>query len=89
MKSVHSEKLFAAKTYYRETFEGSQHKNKFVVWLMVILDSKLMIENEIMALRKVVHPGIIRLYEVIQERDRLVLIMELVNGIDLYVLVKE
>lgn len=48
-----------------------------------------MITNEIKALRKVIHPGIIRLYEVIQEKDRLILIMELVNGSDLYVLLKE
>lgn len=50
---------------------------------------KLMIKNEIMVLRKVIHPGIIRLYEVIQEKDRLVLIMELVQGGDLYSLIKE
>ena len=43
-----------------------------------------MIQNEIMVLRKVIHPGIIRLYEVIQEKDRLLLVMELVNGGDLY-----
>lgn len=42
-----------------------------------------------MALRKVCHPGIIQLFEVIQEKNRLILIMELVNGTDLYVLLKE
>ena len=48
-----------------------------------------MIKNEIMALRNVIHQGIIRLYEVIQERDKLILVMELVNGGDLYSLIKE
>lgn len=48
-----------------------------------------MIQNEIMVLRKVIHPGIIRLYEVIQEKDRLLLVMELVNGGDLYQQIKE
>ena len=43
-----------------------------------------MIKNEIMALRKVIHPGVIRLYEVIQEKERLILIMEFVQGGDLY-----
>lgn len=48
-----------------------------------------MIKNEIMALRKVIHPGVIRLYEIIQERERLILIMEFVSGGDLYTLIKE
>jgi len=48
-----------------------------------------MIKNEIMALRKVVHPGVIKLYEIIQEKERLILVMELVNGGDLYQLIKE
>jgi serine/threonine protein kinase len=48
-----------------------------------------MIKNEIMALRKVIHPGVIRLYEIIQEKERLILVMELVNGGDLYQLIKE
>lgn len=48
-----------------------------------------MIKNEILALRKMNHPGIIRLYEVIQEKNRLILIMELVHGTDLYVLLKD
>lgn len=43
-----------------------------------------MIKNEIMALRKVSHEGIIRLFEIIQEPERLILVMELVNGGDLY-----
>ncbi len=46
-----------------------------------------MIKNEIMALRKVIHPGIIRLYEVIQEKEKLILIMELVNGGDVRLLI--
>lgn len=48
-----------------------------------------MIKNEIMALRKVIHPGVIRLYEVIQEKERLILIMEFVQGGDLYQLIKD
>lgn len=48
-----------------------------------------MIKNEIMALRRVVHPGIIKLYEIVQEKDRLLLVMELVNGGDLYALIKD
>jgi hypothetical protein len=31
VKSVSSGEMFAAKTYFQETFDGSQHKNKFVV----------------------------------------------------------
>jgi serine/threonine protein kinase len=48
-----------------------------------------MIQNEIMVLRKIRHPNVIRIYEVIQEKDRLILIMEFVSGGDLYQLIKE
>lgn len=43
-----------------------------------------MIKNEIQALRQCKHEGIICLYEVIQDTDILVLIIELVEGGDLY-----
>ncbi|CAD8058391.1 unnamed protein product [Paramecium primaurelia] len=79
VKNLSNEQMFAAKTYFKETFEQSQHKSKFV----------LMIKNEIMVLRKVIHPGIIRLYDVIQEKEKLILIMELVSDGDLYNLIKE
>ena len=48
-----------------------------------------MIQNEIMVLRKISHPNVIKIYEVIQEKDRLILIMEFVSGGDLYLLIKE
>lgn len=34
-------------------------------YTLFLIKVKLMIKNEIMVLRKVIHPGIIRLYEVI------------------------
>ena len=47
-----------------------------------------MIQNEIMALRKVQHANIVQLFEVIQESDRLILIMEYIAGDDLYSFIK-
>lgn len=43
-----------------------------------------MVHNEVQTLKAVKHPGIVRLYEIIQDRDKLVLIMEYVPGGDLY-----
>jgi serine/threonine protein kinase len=42
-----------------------------------------------MALRKVNHPGIVKLFEIIQEGERLILIIEFISGDDLYTLIKE
>ena len=47
-----------------------------------------MIKNEIQALRQCIHVGIIYLHEVIQDTDKLILIIELVSGGDLYELVR-
>lgn len=43
-----------------------------------------MIQNEVMVLASVDHPGIATLYEVYQQTDKVVVIMEHVQGPDLY-----
>jgi serine/threonine protein kinase len=48
-----------------------------------------MILNEIEALRKCQHIAIVKLYEVYQEMDRVILILELVRGIEFYQYLKE
>jgi hypothetical protein len=36
IKSLHKEKYtFAAKTYFKETYENSQHKEKFIVNILI------------------------------------------------------
>jgi serine/threonine protein kinase len=48
-----------------------------------------MVHNEVQVLRSVRHNSIVRLFEIIQDRDKLVLIMEYVPGGDLYSMVKK
>ena len=48
-----------------------------------------MIHNEVSVLRSVKHPGVVKLYEIFQESDKLILVMEFVCGGDLYALVKK
>jgi calcium/calmodulin-dependent protein kinase I len=48
-----------------------------------------MIDNEITVLKKVKHPTLMELYEVFQEKDKLILICEMVKGQELYEYIKD
>ncbi|CAD8143523.1 unnamed protein product [Paramecium octaurelia] len=68
------EQQFAAKVIYRNMFEENKHKDKFIQ----------MVYNEVIALKTLSHPGIEQIYEVYQEKDKLVLIIEYCQGGTLY-----
>lgn len=54
----------------------------------LIIDIKIYIQqmvfNEIIVLKSVFHPGIVEMYEIIQEKDRLIIILEFLAGGTLY-----
>ena len=66
--------MFAAKTYFKEIFDKNPHKEKFMN----------MVKNEHDCLKKMNHPGILNVFEMFQQADKAVLIMEFVEGGDLY-----
>ncbi|CAD8058304.1 unnamed protein product [Paramecium sonneborni] len=68
------EQIFAAKVIYRNMFEENKHKDKFIQ----------MVYNEVIALKTLSHPGIEQIYEVYQEKDKLVIIIEYCQGGTLY-----
>ncbi|CAD8141244.1 unnamed protein product [Paramecium octaurelia] len=68
------EQVFAAKVIYRNMFEENKHKDKFIQ----------MVYNEVISLKTLNHPGIEQIYEVYQEKDKLVIIIEYCQGGTLY-----
>ncbi|CAD8153269.1 unnamed protein product [Paramecium pentaurelia] len=73
------EKYFAAKTYFKQFYDDHPHKDRLLS----------MVYNEITTLKNVDHQNIMKLYEVIQEKDKLILIMEYCAGGTLYSYVKQ
>lgn len=69
---------FAAKIYYKDILQSNSHKEKFVN----------MVKNEAFILRKLIHDNIVKVHEVFQQQDKVVLVMDYIAGPDLYQLIK-
>ena len=66
--------VFAAKVYFKEIFDMNPHKDKFMN----------MVKNEYHCLKLMSHPGILSVFEMFQMVEKIILIMEFVEGGDLY-----
>ncbi|CAD8121934.1 unnamed protein product [Paramecium sonneborni] len=68
------ETIFAAKTITKKMFDENKHQEKFIQ----------MVYNEVIALKQFDHVGIEKIYEVYQEKEKLVIIIEHFDGGTLY-----
>ncbi|CAD8165430.1 unnamed protein product [Paramecium pentaurelia] len=68
------EQIFAAKTITKKMFEENKHQEKFIQ----------MVYNEVIALKSFDHIGIEKIYEVYQEKEKLIIIIEYCDGGTLY-----